>query len=73
MEIVEADHEAGGPVVPTNVRVNGIDVGLLAKAPKISMDADEATTVTLVLLPSSVEVKGDGVRADRKPIGFTAE
>ncbi|MFJ5103163.1 hypothetical protein [Streptomyces sp. NPDC088554] len=72
MEIVETDHEPGSAVIPTNVRVNGVDVGLLARVPKIQTGADEATTVTLVLIPSSVEVKGDHVREENKAIGFTA-
>lgn len=73
VEIVETDHEPGDPIVPTNVRINGVDVGRLAKVPKIAMDADEVTTVTLVLMPTSVEIKGDDIRTDRKPIGFAAE
>ncbi|WP_032794524.1 hypothetical protein [Streptomyces sp. W007] len=72
VEIVETDHEPGGPVTPTNVRVNGVDVGLLAKAPKVALDGDDVTTVTLVLIPASVEIKGDDVREEKKAIGFTA-
>ncbi|MEU9120885.1 hypothetical protein AB0C96_13665 [Streptomyces sp. NPDC048506] len=34
VEVVEANHEPGTPLIPTRVRVNGIDVGALAKAPK---------------------------------------
>jgi hypothetical protein len=73
VEIVEADHEPGDPVVPTHVRVNGHDVGALAEAPKIKMSAGDVTTVTLVLLPSSVEIKGDDVPAPGKIIGFAAK
>lgn len=73
VEIVESGHEPGDPVIPTNVRVNGVDVGRLAKVPKVVMGDDEVTTVTLVLMPASVEIKGDDVRTDRKPIGFAAE
>lgn len=73
VEIVESDHEPGGPVIPTNVRINGVDVGLLAKAPKVGTGDGDVTTVTLVLLPASVEIKGDDVREEKKTIGFTAD
>ncbi|MFE5828756.1 hypothetical protein ACFQ8W_00545 [Streptomyces sp. NPDC056508] len=72
VEIVEPDHEPGTPLVPKVVRVNGVDVGALAKSPVVSVGDDELTTVTLVLYPSAVEIKGDDVRDDIRPIGFTA-
>ncbi|MEV4939545.1 hypothetical protein [Streptomyces zaomyceticus] len=54
------------------VRINGTDVGLLAKTPVLSVGDGEATTLTLVLIPSSVEVKGEHARADKPQLGFTA-
>jgi hypothetical protein len=72
VEIVESDHEPGCVIVPTHVRVNGVDVGLLAKAPVVAMSGDDATTVTLVLLPSHVEITGDGPQERPKTIGFAA-
>ncbi|MFD6365120.1 hypothetical protein ACFWFX_35585 [Streptomyces roseolus] len=72
VEIVEPNHEPGGPLIPKIVRVNGVDVGLLAEAPVVKVVDEELTTVTLVLYPSSVEIKGDDVRDDARPIGFTA-
>jgi hypothetical protein len=74
VEIVEPDHQGEG-VVPTVVRVNGTDVGILARAPRVHVgEGDEATTVTLVLVPSRLDVKGEptGPRATkpRQPFGF---
>ncbi|MFE5159164.1 hypothetical protein ACFRNT_11630 [Streptomyces sp. NPDC056697] len=71
VEIVEPDHTPGDAVLPTVVRVNGVDVGALAKPPKVEAgSSDEYATVTLVLIPSRLEIKGDDTPTDRKPIGF---
>ncbi|MEU7039854.1 hypothetical protein AB0A77_02195 [Streptomyces varsoviensis] len=74
VEIVEADHEPGMGVVPTSVRVNGVHVGRLAKTPKVDTGdgRERMTTVTLVLLPSYLEIKGDDSPAVRNAIGFSA-
>lgn len=74
VEIVELDHEPGAGVVAMAVRVNGTDVGRLAKAPKVDAgDGNQRmTTVTLVLVPSVVEIKGDGEAPPKTPVGFTA-
>ncbi len=74
VEIVEPDHQ-GDSLVPTVVRVNGTDVGTLARAPKVRAGGEgEATTVTLVLVPSRLEIKGEpkGARVTRprQPFGF---
>ncbi|MFI8084376.1 hypothetical protein ACIF6L_26680 [Kitasatospora sp. NPDC086009] len=76
MEIVEADHEGEG-LVPTLVRVNGVDVGRLAEPPTVRAGGDdEPTTVTLTLLPSEVVIKGEpkGARPQlrKQPFGFKA-
>ncbi|MGW1828809.1 hypothetical protein ACWCO0_09795 [Streptomyces tubercidicus] len=75
VEIVEEEHEPGTGVVLTAVRVNGVDVGRLAKAPKIYAGdgRQEMATITLVLVPSRIEIKGDDVKDTRAPIGFVAE
>ncbi|MFJ4768449.1 hypothetical protein ACIP88_04930 [Streptomyces uncialis] len=75
MEIVETNHEPGTGVLAMSVRVNGTDVGRLAKAPKVAAGdgRERMATVTLVLVPSVVEIKGDGVKDTRTSIGFTAE
>ncbi|MFD8315880.1 hypothetical protein [Kitasatospora purpeofusca] len=76
MEIVEPDHEGDG-LMPTLVRVNGTDVGTLAKAPKVQAGGDdELATVTLVLIPREVVIKGEPKGAQpqqrRQPFGFKA-
>lgn len=75
VEIVESDHDPGTGVLATAVRVNGTDVGTLAKPPKVDTGDGNTrmTTVTLVLVPCVVEIKGDDVTATRNAIGFTAE
>lgn len=71
VEIVEPNHEPGEALMPTRVRVNGVDVGELAKVPKVTMGVDEVTTVTLVLYPSRLEIKGDeDERSKASKIGF---
>lgn len=73
VEIVEPDHEPGEGVLPLTVRVNGVCVGMLAAYPKIRAgDGRTPCTVTLVLVPSRLEVKGDeGDRSARSKIGFS--
>nr|WSW58514.1 hypothetical protein OG513_07900 [Streptomyces sp. NBC_00998] len=75
MEILEDEHEPGTGVLSMRVVVNGTDVGTLAKAPKV--DAGDGVTrmatVTLVLVPSRVEVKGsESVTSGELKIGFEA-
>ncbi|MFD0650231.1 hypothetical protein [Streptomyces malaysiensis] len=75
MEVVEADHEPGSGVVAMVVRVNGVDVGQLAEVPKIDVGdcRERAATVTLVLVPSKIEIKGDeDQRPSQTKIGFEA-
>ncbi len=74
VEIVEPGHD-GGPLMPTVVRVNGTDVGTLAQAPRVDTgDSDHPVTVTLVLVPRRLDLKGEpkGARPAkaRLPIGF---
>ncbi|GAB7187164.1 hypothetical protein ATKI12_6995 [Kitasatospora sp. Ki12] len=75
VEIVEPDHE-GGALMPTLVRVNGVDVGLMARPPQVRAGGDEQpATVTLTLLPREVVIKGEpkGARSGatpRQPFGF---
>ncbi|WP_051741181.1 hypothetical protein [Kitasatospora sp. MBT66] len=75
VEIVEPGHDSGLPLMPTTVRVNGTDVGTLAEAPKVDTgDSDHPVTVTLVLVPRRIDLKGEpkGARPSkaRLPIGF---
>ncbi|MFF4478665.1 hypothetical protein ACFY1A_16845 [Streptomyces sp. NPDC001520] len=74
MEVVEPDHEPGTGVLAMSVRVNGVDVGRLAEAPKIDLGngRDQQATITLVLVPSRVDVRGDDDRPDGITIGFAA-
>ncbi|WP_405620202.1 hypothetical protein [Streptomyces sp. NBC_00076] len=56
----EADDTGADGVVVTRVSVNGVDVGKLAKAPKISVGHDRTcTTITLTLVPARLEIKGE--------------
>ncbi|MGW1549034.1 hypothetical protein [Streptomyces sp. NPDC002346] len=61
----------------TRVIVNGVDVGRLAKPPKINVgtkDDRTLTTVTITLVPSRLEIKGEHADGDRRAsrAGFTA-
>lgn len=40
--------------------------------PKIHIDSDDMVTVTLVLIPSRVEIKDDRASDSRSAIGFAA-
>ncbi|MET4921132.1 hypothetical protein P3L51_01905 [Streptomyces sp. PSRA5] len=73
----EADTGEDGLMV-THVSVNGVDVGRLAKAPKIAVgtkDDRSLTTITLTLVPSRLEIKGEHADGDRREsrAGFTAK
>lgn len=72
----EADDTGEDGVIVTRVSVNGVDVGKLAKPPKISVGhARECTTITLTLIPSRLEIKGelsDGERREPRA-GFAAK
>ncbi|WP_086768741.1 hypothetical protein [Streptomyces bobili] len=60
----------------TRVRVNGVDVGKLAKPPKISVGHDRTcTTITLTLVPSRLEIRGEHADGDRREAraGFAAK
>jgi hypothetical protein len=71
VELVDESDDEG--LVPTVVKVNGVDVGRLAKAPRVTTTGD-VVTVTLVLMPRRVEVKGPPVKAEPakrvQPFGF---
>ncbi|AKZ59139.1 hypothetical protein SAM23877_6094 [Streptomyces ambofaciens ATCC 23877] len=63
----EADDTGEQGVSITRVIVNGIDVGRLAKAPKISVGTERrCTTVTLTLVPSRLEIRGEHADGDRR-------
>jgi hypothetical protein len=74
VEIVEDEHEPGEGVVVTRVVVNGVDVGRIAEPPKIRTGNGKSTmaTVTLVLVPSRLEIRGDDAPSAGKSFGFTA-
>lgn len=57
----EVDDTGADSVQVTRVIVNGVDVGQLARAPKIHVGTrgkGDLTTVTLTLVPSRLEVRG---------------
>lgn len=72
----EADDTGADGVSVTRVLINGHDVGRLAKAPKVDVGVNSScTTVTIVLVPSRLEVRGehaDGQRSHEPRIGFGA-
>ncbi|MCZ4607564.1 hypothetical protein O3S80_28120 [Streptomyces sp. Lzd4kr] len=72
----EADDTGEQGVSITRVIVNGVDVGRLAKAPKISVGADgRCSTVTITLVPSRVEIRGELADGERREpcAGFAAK
>jgi hypothetical protein len=74
LEEAEDTGEAGVSV--TRVIVNGVDVGRLAKAPKISVGTERrCTTITLTLVPSRLEIRGALADGDRREprAGFAAK
>ncbi|WP_030962704.1 hypothetical protein [Streptomyces sp. NRRL S-378] len=64
-------------VIVTHVSVNGVDVGRLAAVPKIRVGqrGGGVTTVTLVIVPSRLEIRGDLADGDRREprAGFAAK
>ncbi|WP_346010650.1 hypothetical protein [Streptomyces sp. SID5910] len=67
MVLEEADDTGEQGVSVTRVLVNGVDVGRLAKAPKINVGVDRTcTTVTLTLVPSRLEIRGEHADGDRR-------
>lgn len=71
----EADDTGETGVSVTRVTVNGVDVGRLARAPKISVGVDgRCSTVTITLVPSRLEIRGELADGDRREprAGFTA-
>ncbi|MFF1684522.1 MULTISPECIES: hypothetical protein [unclassified Streptomyces] len=74
----EADDTGEDGVIVTRVSINGVDVGRLAKAPKIVVGTDKdrsVTTLTLTLIPSRLEIKGELADGNRREprAGFTAK
>jgi hypothetical protein len=72
----EADDTGEDGVVVTRVSVNGVDVGKMAKPPKVVVGhARECTTVTITLVPSRVEIRGEHADGDRREprAGFAAK
>lgn len=60
----------------TSVSVNGVDVGLMAEVPTVKVGTrDTATTVTLTLVVSSLDIRGEHVHGERREsrAGFTAK
>ncbi|WP_328846966.1 hypothetical protein [Streptomyces sp. NBC_00258] len=72
----EADDTGEDGVIVTRVIIKGVDVGRLAEAPKIVVGMkDEVTKVTLTLVPSRLEIRGelsDGERREPRA-GFAAK
>ncbi|MFF9525344.1 hypothetical protein ACF1DV_25695 [Streptomyces achromogenes] len=74
--LVEDEDTGEDGVSVTRVIVNGVDVGRLAKAPKINVGVDRAcTTVTITLVPSRLEIRGDLADGDHRAprAGFAAK
>jgi len=72
----EADDTGSDGVVVTRVSINGVDVGRLAKPPKISVGHDRTcTTLTLTLVPSRLEIRGEHADGERRAprAGFEAK
>lgn len=72
----ESDDTGAEGVSITHVSVNGVDVGLMAKPPRVSVGTNGArTTVALTLVVSRLEVRGELADGDRRAptVGFTAE
>ncbi|WP_405858506.1 hypothetical protein OG361_30200 [Streptomyces sp. NBC_00090] len=62
----------------THVSVNGVDVGKLASAPKVKIGTragQAVTTMTLELVPSRLEIRGELADGDRREprAGFAAK
>lgn len=60
----------------TRVSVNGVDVGLMTRPPRVRVGArDELTTVTLTLAVSRLDIRGEHAEGERRDAkaGFTAK
>ncbi len=72
----EADDTGEDGVIVTRVSVNGVDVGRMAEAPTIVVGVkDQVTKITLTLVPSRLEIRGelsDGERRESRA-GFAAK
>jgi hypothetical protein len=65
-------------VLVTHVSVNGVDVGRLASAPRVRVAGKgegKITTVTLTLIPSRLEIRGELADGERREphTGFAAK
>jgi hypothetical protein len=72
----EADDAGADGVIVTRVSINGVDVGKLAGPPKVKVGHDrQCTTVTIVLVPSRLEIRGELADGERRPprAGFAAK
>ncbi|MFE0326346.1 hypothetical protein ACFW08_05955 [Streptomyces sp. NPDC058960] len=72
----EAEDTGESGVSITRVIVNGVDVGRIAKAPKIDVGTDRrCTTITITLVPSRLEIRGELADGDRREprAGFAAK
>lgn len=75
--LTEENYTGEDGVIVTHVSINGVDVGRLARAPRIKVGerGEGVTTVTLVIIPSRLEIRGDLADGDRREprAGFTAK
>ncbi|KUN16504.1 hypothetical protein AQJ23_44710 [Streptomyces antibioticus] len=75
--VLEEDDDTGADgVIVTRVIVNGVDVGRLAEAPKITVGTkDEVTKIMITLVPSRLEIRGELADGDRREprAGFAAK
>lgn len=72
----EADDTGADGVIVTRVSVNGVDVGRLAGVPTITVGTkDDVTKVTLTLVPSRLEIRGELADGERREprAGFAAK
>ncbi|MET9480929.1 hypothetical protein [Streptomyces sp. NPDC006638] len=74
----ESDDTGERGVSVTNVSVNGVDVGALAGTPTVRvgmLDDKRVTVVTLKLITSRLEIRGDLADGERRAAraGFTAK
>jgi ribosomal protein S3 len=73
----EADDTGESGVMVTRVVVNGVDVGTLAEAPKITVGTkgDDVTKITMTLIPSRLEIRGELADGERREprAGFAAK
>ncbi|WP_069752971.1 hypothetical protein [Streptomyces sp. EN16] len=74
----EADDTGEDGLSITRVIINGVDVGRLAKPPKIAVGTKQdrtLTTVTITLVPARLEIKGEHADGDHRAprAGFAAK